>query len=81
MPARHNAVERPGTFWQVQGSGDIPAKALITRLNEQGFRAGPAVSGADMQVRVMVGPFSDGPSLAEARSKLEAAGYRVLRSW
>jgi len=30
---------------------------------------------------VMVGPFADDASLAEARSKLEAAGYRVIRTW
>jgi cell division septation protein DedD len=81
MPSPHNANERPGTFWQVMSPADTPAKTLIAQLKAQGFRAGSAVSVGDMLVRVMVGPFADDASLSEARSKLEAAGYRVIRSW
>ena len=81
MPPRLNTKERPGTFWQVMGAGDTHAKTLIAQLKAQGFRASPAVSGGDMLVRVVVGPYDDEASLAEVRSKLEAAGYRVIRSW
>jgi beta-lactamase regulating signal transducer with metallopeptidase domain/cell division septation protein DedD len=81
MPPRLNTKERPGTFWQVMGASDTHAKTLIAQLKAQGFRASPAVSGGDMLVRVMVGPYDDEASLAEVRSKLEAAGYRVIRSW
>jgi cell division septation protein DedD len=67
----------------VTGNGETPAKALIAELKAHGFPANWVFegSGRDALVRVMVGPFADDASLAEARSKLEAAGYRVIRTW
>lgn len=78
-----NFLLQPGTYWQVTGSGETPAKALIAELKAHGFPANWVFegSGRDALVRVMVGPFADDASLAEARSKLEAAGYRVIRTW
>ncbi len=78
MPARR---ERPGTFWQVMGAADTPAKTLIAELKAAGFPAGSALNARDGLVRVIVGPYPDDASLADARAKLETAGYRVIRSW
>jgi hypothetical protein len=78
MPARHDAQS---TFWKVTGATDTPARKLIVELKIAGFPAGSAMNGSDSLVRVIVGPYSDDASLADARSKLEAAGYRVIRSW
>jgi hypothetical protein len=38
------------------------------------------MTSGDSAVRVMVGPYPDGATLTEARSRLEAAGSRVIRS-
>jgi cell division septation protein DedD len=78
MPARH---DRAGTYWQVMGATGAPARKLIVELNIAGFPAGSYMTGSDSAVRVIVGPYPDDTSLAAARSKLEAAGYRVIRSW
>jgi beta-lactamase regulating signal transducer with metallopeptidase domain/cell division septation protein DedD len=76
-----NGSEATGSFWQVTGSGDTPAKTLMTQLKSQGFPVRFVLHGRDSLIRVMVGPFADDAARAEARSKLEAAGYRVVRAW
>ena len=81
MPAPLNPAERPGTYWQVAGPEGMPAKALMGQLNAQNFPARFVVSGADRMVRVMVGPFAAEAALASARSRLEGAGFRVIRQW
>jgi cell division septation protein DedD len=63
------------------GAADMPAKELTGQLKAAGFPAGSALTGADGAVRVIVGPYPGDATLAEARSRLEAAGYRVIRSW
>ena len=82
MPAPLNPAERPGSYWQVVGAAsDTPAKALMTQLNAQNFPARFVISAGDRLVRVMAGPYPDDASLAAARSRLEAAGFRVIRAW
>ena len=78
-----NFLLQPGTYWQVKGNGETPAKALIAQLKAQNFAAHWVFtgSGGNALVRVMIGPFADDVSLAEARSRLEAAGFRVIRTW
>jgi cell division septation protein DedD len=76
-----NGSEATGSFWQVTGSGDTPAKTLMTQLKSQGFPVRFVLHGRDSLIRVMVGPFADDAARAEARSKLEEAGYRVVRAW
>jgi cell division septation protein DedD len=73
----------PGTYWQVTGNGETPAKALIAQLKAHDLPAHWVLTGTggNALVRVMVGPFADDASLAEARSKLEAAGCRIIRTW
>lgn len=78
MPARHDVGS---TFWQVIDATETPAKTLIVQLKAAGFPAGSALNARDNLVRVVVGPYPDDASLAEARSKLETAGYRVIRPW
>jgi cell division septation protein DedD len=63
------------------GAADMPAKQLIAELKAAGFAAGSALTTGDSAVRVIVGPYPDGTTLVQARSNLEAAGYRVIRSW
>jgi hypothetical protein len=50
-------------------------------LKAAGFAAGSALTSGNSAVRVIVGPYPDGASLAQAHSNLEAAGYRVIRLW
>lgn len=76
--------ERPGTFLQVLGGGNVAARKLIVELTAAGFPAGTvmtATPGSDPVVRVMVGPYPDDGSLTAARSKLETSGYRIVRTW
>ncbi len=81
MPSPINGPDRPGSYWQVTGAGDTSAKALMEQLQARNFPARFVISGFDQQVRVMVGPFSDEASLAGARSRLESAGFHVIRAW
>jgi beta-lactamase regulating signal transducer with metallopeptidase domain len=81
MPGPRNTRERTGAYWQVVGASPMSAKQLIGDLKIAGFPAGSAMTGRDKEIRVIVGPYPDDASLAEARTKLESAGYRVLRSW
>lgn len=78
MPVNY---QKQGTFWQVLGAGPMSAKQLIDELQAAGFPAGSVRNSQDEKVRVVVGPYQDDASLAGARTRLEAAGYRVIRSW
>ena len=76
-----NPAERYGTFWQVMGDPNTPAKTLVRILKDQGFPAGVLMTGRDNPVWIIVGPYHDGQSLAQTRAKLEAVGFHVLREW
>lgn len=75
-----NQAERYGTFWHVMGDPNTPAKTLLRLLKDQGFPVG-LMTGRDNQAWIIVGPYHDGQSQAQAKSKLEAAGFHVLREW
>jgi beta-lactamase regulating signal transducer with metallopeptidase domain/cell division septation protein DedD len=76
-----NAAERPGSFVQVMGAGEISANALARALREKGFSTSFVKSSEDNLVRVMVGPYSDARSLEQAKTNLERAGFRSVGIW
>jgi len=73
-------AERYGTFWQVMGDPNTPAKTLLRLLKDQGFSV-VLIAGRDKETWIVVGPYHDPQSLAQAKAKLEAAGFHVLREW
>jgi beta-lactamase regulating signal transducer with metallopeptidase domain len=80
-PPRPRNAEQPSPFWQVTGASDMPAMALFRELQAKGFRAAMLPSREDNQVRVMVGPYFDPQSLAQAKDQIERAGFHALRVW
>jgi len=49
-------------------------------LVAKGYQA-RLLAGQDGMVRVIVGPYSDQKSLDDAKSALEASGFRPIRVW
>lgn len=80
-PRARNTAERPGPYWQVTGPGDLAASALVRQLNDRGFHASILGSMDDPLVRVLVGPYLNTQALQKARTDLEAAGFRPIRTW
>lgn len=71
----------PGQYWQVAGSTEMPAADLYRLVRSKGFNAMMHDSPVDHQVRLIVGPYFDARMLDQAKSNLEAAGLRPLRTW
>jgi cell division septation protein DedD len=71
---------RVGMYWQVMGNTETPAIELFRQLKTKGFQSAMHAS-KDSLVRVVVGPFFDVPSAQNAKTALEAAGFRAIRKW
>ena len=59
----------------------MPANTLVRLLREKGFGAALHHKVNEDVVRVMAGPYFDQQSTNQAKSALEAAGFRPLRMW
>lgn len=69
----------PGSYWQVIATSNrTAAEALQQSLKDKGFPVtlGP---GPNNLVRVLVGPYTDTPSMGRAKTQLEAAGLHPVR--
>jgi hypothetical protein len=65
-----------GQYWQVVATSRPAAEVISEALTRRGFHALLTPASRDGVFRVLVGPFQDASNLAEARTKLEAAGFR-----
>jgi len=78
-PAAAPAEAPPGSYWQVIATSNrTAAEALQQSLKDKGFPVtlGP---GPNNLVRVLVGPYTDTPSMGRAKTQLEAAGLHPVR--
>jgi cell division septation protein DedD len=68
----------PGSFWQVLAVKPEVAEAIRQTLRDKGFQVS-LTPGTNNLTRVLVGPFSDSPSLGRAKTALENAGFQPVR--
>jgi cell division septation protein DedD len=66
----------PGEYWQVVATSRPDAEIVTEALVKKGFRAMLAPAPKEGIFRVLVGPSADPASLADTRTKLEAAGFK-----
>ena len=78
----HHGPDRAGTYWQVTAATPIGVQDLIRNLKIASFPTMQTVTNqdGDLHVYVMAGPYQDS-QLDQAKSALEAAGYRVIEKW
>jgi cell division protein FtsN len=71
-------TNQPGTgqYWQVVATARPDAEIISEALNKKGFHTLVTPASKEGVFRVLVGPFQDNGAQAEARSKLEAAGFK-----
>ena len=68
----------PGSFWQVLAVKPEVAEAIRQTLKDKGFHVS-LTPGTSNLTRVLVGPYSDSPSLGRAKTALENAGFQPVR--
>jgi cell division septation protein DedD len=67
-----------GSFWQVIAIRDSEAEILVKTLKEKGYPASTA-PGPNNLVRVLVGPYSDTPTMGRVKTELEGLGFHPIR--
>jgi cell division septation protein DedD len=67
-----------GSFWQVLAVKPEVAEAIRQTLKDKGFQVS-LTPGTSNLTRVLVGPYSDSPSLGRAKTALENAGFQPVR--
>jgi cell division protein FtsN len=65
-----------GQYWQVVATSRPDAEIISEALNKKGFHTLVTPASREGVFRVLVGPFQDAGSQAQARTKLEAAGFK-----
>jgi cytoskeletal protein RodZ len=65
-----------GQYWQVVATSRPDAEIISEALTKKGFHTLVTPAPRDGVFRVLVGPFQDGAAQAQARSNLEAAGFK-----
>ena len=65
----------PGSYWQVIAVKPEVAEAMRQTLKDKGFPVS-LTPGPNNLTRVLVGPYSDTPSLGRAKTELETAGFQ-----
>jgi cell division protein FtsN len=65
-----------GQYWQVVATSRPDAEIISEALNKKGFHTLVTPASREGVFRVLVGPFHDGASQAQARTNLEAAGFK-----
>jgi cell division septation protein DedD len=68
----------PGSFWQVLAVKPEVAEAMRQTLKDKGYQVA-LTPGTSNLTRVLVGPYTDTPSLGRAKTELETAGFRPVR--
>jgi cell division septation protein DedD len=72
-----------GQYWQVVATARPDAEIIAEALAKKGFHAILSPAPKDGVFRVLVGPLSDAATQAQARTNLEAAGFKnpILRKY
>ena len=72
-----------GQYWQVVATTHPDAEIIAEALARKGFHAVLAPAPKDGIFRVLVGPLADAPAQAQARTNLEAAGFKnpIMRKY
>jgi len=72
-----------GQYWQVVATSRPDAEIIAEALGKKGFHAVLAPAPKDGIFRVLVGPLADAPAQAQARTGLEAAGFKnpIMRKY
>jgi cell division septation protein DedD len=65
-----------GNYWQVVATSRPGAEIISEALTKRGFHTLLTPASKEGFFRVLVGPFPDSGAQAEARTKLEAAGFK-----
>ncbi|MGD0296729.1 MAG: hypothetical protein ABSE86_06390 [Bryobacteraceae bacterium] len=65
-----------GQYWQVVATSRPGAEIISETLSKRGFHTLLTPASKEGFFRVLVGPFPDSGTQAEARTKLEAAGFK-----
>ena len=66
----------PGQYWQVVATSRAAAEVISEALTRKGFHTLLTPASKEGVFRVLVGPFKDAGTQAEARTKLEASGFK-----
>jgi cell division protein FtsN len=77
-PPRTGVTAEPaaGEYWQVVATTRPDAEIISEALAKKGFRSLVAPAPKDGLFRVLVGPQKDNAAMAQARTELEAAGFK-----
>jgi len=67
----------PGDYWQVVATTRPDAELVAETLAKKGFKSLIAPAPKEGFFRVLVGPFHDSGSLAQARTGLEGTGFKT----
>lgn len=72
-----------GQYWQVVATTRPDAEIIAEALDRKGFHAVLAPAPKDGMFRVLVGPLADAATQAQARTNLEAAGFKnpIMRKY
>lgn len=72
-----------GQYWQVVATARPDAEIIAEALGKKGFHAILSPAPKEGVFRVLVGPFAEAASQAQARTNLEAAGFKnpILRKY
>jgi hypothetical protein len=68
----------PGSYWQVMAVNQPAAEAVLKTLRDNGFPT-LLTPGPNNLVRVLVGPYSDVPTMSKAKTDLEKLGLHPVR--
>ncbi len=73
----------PGQYWQVVATARPDAEIIAEALGKKGFHTLVTPAPKEGVFRVLVGPLKDAPEQAQARTNLEAAGFKnpMLRKY
>jgi len=75
-PSSQGRQPAPGLYWQVAATSRPGAEIISEVLARRGFHALVAPASRQGYFRVLVGPYEDAAAQAEARTKLEAVGFK-----
>ena len=68
----------PGSYWQVIAVKPEVAEAMRQTLKDKGFQVS-LTPASNTLTRVLVGPYTDNPTLGRAKTDLETAGFQPVR--
>jgi tetratricopeptide (TPR) repeat protein len=74
------ASERSGSYWQVAAPSGMSPNQAMEELRSAGFPVVEITRADNGQMRLVIGPYTDPTSLAQAKAGLQAAGFTPIRA-